>query len=312
MKEFTSEEYMLIDIANLAGMDKLLWGDRIQWAKDNWDIFSIKDADKPHQYAEAIKQYTGARKGKVWTKPIGLDATFSGVSIMAVLEHCIPSGIATNLCDSSWRYDVYTEVADEFGFTREEIKQPLMTTFYSSVATPKALLGDRYPEFMESVITKLPGAWDVMKSIEAMHDPDMAIVQWTLPDGHVAQVKHLAPVDHRIETDKMGSFTYRIYENLSTDNHRQLCPNVIQSLDAYIAREVVRKCNGKVLPIHDAFYALPKDLNAVRKAYVNALVKLAETDLTKMYEEIAGKKINWIKQDNDFVALLRNAEYALS
>lgn len=312
MKTFTSKEYMLIDIANLAGMDKLLWEDRIEWAKNNWSTFPASSADKPYQYQVAIDQFIGAMRGEQWTKPIGLDATMSGVSIMAVLEHCIASGTATNLCDPSQRYDIYTEVGDEFGFTREQIKRPLMTTFYSSVAQPKALLGDDYPRFLSAVTEKLPGAWDVLKSLEAMHDPDNPIVQWTLPDGHVAQIKHLMPMDHRIETENLGSFTYRVYENMPTDNYRQLAPNVIQSLDAYIAREVVRRVKGEVLPIHDAFYSLPKNMNAVRQAYIDSLVSLATTDLNPMFEEIAGVKVNWVKQDNNFVDLLKTAEYALS
>ena len=127
MRLFTSEEYMLIDISNLAGMDKLTWDQRIQWAKDNWETFPIELTDKPSQYHIAIRQYAGALNGETWTKPIGLDATMSGVSIMAVLEHCIASGIATNLCDPSKRYDIYTEVANEFGFSREQMKRPLMT-----------------------------------------------------------------------------------------------------------------------------------------------------------------------------------------
>lgn len=75
MKKYSSLDWIKIDIANLFGKDKLLWDERIQWTDDHFaDLETLTEqADKPYQYAEAVKQYLGVLNGEPWTKPIFLD-----------------------------------------------------------------------------------------------------------------------------------------------------------------------------------------------------------------------------------------------
>ena len=53
MKTYKSLDYLYIALANHFGKDKLSFEDRIQWAKENWNKVSPKDADEPAEFYHA-------------------------------------------------------------------------------------------------------------------------------------------------------------------------------------------------------------------------------------------------------------------
>lgn len=80
MQEFTPLQYLQIDIANLAGKDKLSWDDRLLWFKENENnlLSLVEKADKPHQFYAAVLNYPQVAAGAINYHPVALDATSSG------------------------------------------------------------------------------------------------------------------------------------------------------------------------------------------------------------------------------------------
>lgn len=85
MQEFSSLEYLMIDIANNFGLDKLPWIERIQWTKDNIqskaDIQKHMDkADSPAQFYAGANEYLKYLEDPEYESGYGvaLDATSSG------------------------------------------------------------------------------------------------------------------------------------------------------------------------------------------------------------------------------------------
>jgi len=129
MKQYNPLEYIMISAANAYGLDKESWDTRIDWFKDNWPIMNtmVRDASEPILMRKAMFAYEDA----VYDIPTGylmnLDATASGLQIMACLIGCEKTASAVNLIDTGKREDVYTEVANEMGKDRKTLKHPVMT-----------------------------------------------------------------------------------------------------------------------------------------------------------------------------------------
>lgn len=80
MELFTGYEYLLIDAANQAGHDKLLFDERIQWATDHLEDLEelAGEADEPALYMKAVQAIRKAQQGKPTGHMVGLDAVCSG------------------------------------------------------------------------------------------------------------------------------------------------------------------------------------------------------------------------------------------
>src|SRR5690606_20886908 len=68
---------------------------------------------------------------------------------------------------------------------------------------------------------------------------------WKLPDGFDAKVKVMVKETARIEVDELdhATFTYEYYVNEGERTGRANVANVIHSIDAFILRELLRRCN---------------------------------------------------------------------
>lgn len=71
MKEFTSLEYLQIDLANNFGLDKRTWDQRIQWATEHEDVLEtlIQEAEEPAMFQAALLAYRSAQKGSLLAIP---------------------------------------------------------------------------------------------------------------------------------------------------------------------------------------------------------------------------------------------------
>ena len=133
MREFTGKEYLMIDIANQAGLDKLTWDQRIEWVQDNENTLEeeAEYADNKPLYRKAVYAYRNM------DKPSGhimfLDATASGIQLMACLSGDKQTADLVNLIDPENRKDVYQLVADKmtsilgYAVPKSKAKKPLMT-----------------------------------------------------------------------------------------------------------------------------------------------------------------------------------------
>ena len=258
MNFYTGFEYLLIDAANNFGLDKLRFEDRIQWARDNLDHLEdlLDQAETKPLYLKAVMAIRKAQNREPTGHLVAMDATCSGVQIMSVLTGCIAGAKATGLVDPDRRADAYSDLNEcmngllggGFSVPRKDTKQALMTSCYGSKKVPKVLFGEGTEElnaFYEAVEIVAPGAWELLQDLLASWQPYALSHAWKLPDGFDAKVKVMVKQETRIEVDELdhATFTYEYYVNEGEKTGRANVANVIHSIDAFILRELLRRCN---------------------------------------------------------------------
>ena len=327
--EFANKEYvtkldnLYIAIAGHAGKDKLTWQERIDWVKSLNGDFSSVEWEEPMLGRKAVRALEDTLAGKPTGYMMGIDSTSSGIQLMAVLSGCKETARYTNLVDSSKRYDVYTEVLNVMNesldtnniVTRKACKRSLMTHYYNSKSTPKSLMNEQQLEvFYKSLEGMLPGAEDVMNVINSAWNYEGTEHSWTMPDGHKVIVPVVEPKDYIIEDSELGSIPFRCYEKTPSENFRSLSPNILHSIDAYVAREMIRRCDFQMVHIHDNFLCSPDHIQDMCRIYREILADIAQMDLLQhILREISGNhSYVYHKFSDDLHVDILNSSYALS
>ena len=258
MQFFTGFEYLLIDLANAYGHDKLLFDERIQWAKDNMDqLEALADqAETKPLYIKALMAIRKAQAGLPTGHMVGLDGCCSGIQVMSVLTGCVEGAKSTGLIIPNHRADAYTAttaimneiLGGALVVSRKDAKQSLMTTMYGSKKTPKDVFGEDTPElaaFYQATQIIAPGAWELLQDLLASWQPYALEHSWKMPDGYDVRIKVMTKKEARIEVDELdhASFTYEFYENEGQEKGLSNAANVTHSMDAYILRAMHRRCN---------------------------------------------------------------------
>lgn len=265
VKEFTGWEYLLIDAANQYGLDKATFEERIEWATAHLDELETM-GDKKGQwkekplYQKAVMAIRDAQTNKPTGHLVGLDAACSGMQIMSAMTGCQKGGLATGLVDPAVCADAYSicttvmnrllknTAASAVNIPRKSVKQAVMTYLYGSKKEPKKLFGedtDELKAFHLAVQEIAPGAVEALHAFVASWQPYSLSHDWELPDGYNAHVKVMETVAHRIELDELNgvSFTYQGKENIGCARAVKNAANIVHSVDAYVLRSLVRRCN---------------------------------------------------------------------
>jgi hypothetical protein len=271
MKLFTGYEYILIDIANNYGdLDKLLFEERIQWVKDNMaDLEALAEATKWKKrplYLKGVQALRKAQQGIPTGHLVGFDAINSGLQIMSALVGCETGAKATGLIDLNRRADAYKDITDHMvqllsrhiDDEREKVKTATIAASFGSRAAPRDLFGEDTIElqaFQQALFHTAPGACLLLQELLASWQPYALAHSWDLPDGYHAHVKVLQKIeDCRIEVDELGhsTFTYQYYVNEGEESGVKNAGNVVHSIDAYVLRCMVRRCNYNPEIVHMA------------------------------------------------------------
>ena len=80
MEKFSGKDYLMIDIANNFGLDKINWDARIDWVLRRVDKLEdfLKQADEPALFFAGVQAFRKAQAGEPSGYPISLDACSSG------------------------------------------------------------------------------------------------------------------------------------------------------------------------------------------------------------------------------------------
>lgn len=311
---------LYIAIANHAGKDKLTWQERYNWASQISKIDEIIWKE-PILGRKAIRALKEAKEGKPSGYTMNLDATSSGIQVMAVVSGCKKTAKLVNMMDPAIRYDLYTEVANLMNnklsgsVPRKIAKQVTMTHFYNSKATPKALLSEKELKVFYEIITGLlPGAEDVMDIINKCWNPNADHHTWIMPDGHVVYIPVIEAINGVYSDPDLGDIPLRWYHQAKSDNFRSLCPNVIHSIDGYVAREMIRRCDFQLSHVHDCFVFNPNHLQKVTTTYRKIMAEIAKSDiLQSILQQITGNNTLVVtKFSNDLDHDILNSNYMLS
>lgn len=291
MKRYSGYQWLLIDIANQYGHDKLLFEDRIKWTTEHInELESLAEgAESKPLYLKAVMALRKALQGIPTGHLVGVDATCSGIQIMSALTGCIAGATATGLVDPNVRADAYTSVTKLMqnalgtGFTvsRKNAKDALMTSFYGSKAKPKEIFGEDTPElnaFYAAAYQVAPGAWELLQDLLGSWKPFALSHSWKLPDGFDAKVKVMTRKEARVEIDELAhaSFTYEFYVNEGSAMGISLPANVVHSVDAYILRCIQRRCNYDLDAMKEASKILDIEVNRRSIGLVPSWVEVSE------------------------------------
>lgn len=254
MQKFTAKQYLKIDIANNFGLDKKTWSERLAWFDQNENNLAnlVSKAENPALFYAGIKALHAVQQGEAIGYPVSLDATSSGLQILAVLTGDTKAAALCNVVNTGKREDAYTGVysrmLDQIGETskidREDVKRSVMTALYGSKAVPKEVFGEGMllRVFERTMIEVAPAAWQLNQLMLDIWQPDALSNDWVLPDNFHVHVKVMAQRKEVIHwlNEPVDTF-YKV--NAPIEEGRSLGANMVHSIDGMMVREIVRRCD---------------------------------------------------------------------
>lgn len=293
MQTFTASEYLKIDIANAYGHDKWTWDKRIAWFDKNESRMHelLATAKEPAMFYAGCQAYVDALNGTPSGYMISLDATSSGLQLLALLTGCRKSAQICNVVPMRFdeeaeiqRCDGYTvlfeamleraknpELYDQEALgligedgsllapkvTRDDTKQAIMTALYSSKAQPKKIFGEggMLDVFYDTMNAEVPGAWELNEAMPAFWNPEALSHDWVLPDNFHVKVKVM---DHVTEVGHFLNTPYDVIRKVNepTKEGRSLGANTVHSIDGMVVREMGRRCDYDVLRVAEIWNLL--------------------------------------------------------
>lgn len=253
-QQFTGKQYLQMDIANHFGLDKEDWDVRLAWFDKNKDVLDglLKQAEVPAQYFAAVAAWHDVQAGKPIGYPIALDATASGMQILACLTGDRRAAQLCNVVNMGRRMDAYTEVykymlmkaGAQGRVTRDMVKTGVMTSLYNSEAEPKRVFGTGIllTKFYETMEEELPAVWELNQYYKAIWDCTRSTYEWVLPDNFHVVCKVTDYVNEKVLF--LGEhFDVVTKVHGPTAEGRSLSANTTHSIDGMIVREIGRRCN---------------------------------------------------------------------
>lgn len=263
MMRFIGIEYILIDVANTLGYDKLTWQERIgkatvlidsimdmngEYIKE--ELFKlVNSADEPAHCLSALMAYKDAIKYNPSGHLIGLDATASGPQILGIITEDINACKLTNTINTGKRVDMYKDIYEKvqarlgsnLNITRDQVKAAIMQRCYGGTATAKKHFGDYVDVFEEVMGEEMPGVWAFTQLALRIWDDSKTEYNWIMPDNFHVNME----VMDKVYTDfnyKGQDYTFIHNENQATKLGRALGANITHSIDGLINREMFSRC----------------------------------------------------------------------
>lgn len=279
---FTGREYLKIDIASNFGLDKVSWDERIAWFDQHQNELDdhLPSAKEPALYYAGVKAWREIQAGEPTGYLISLDATSSGMQLLAALTGDRSCAELCNVVDLGSREDAYTgiyqrmleQLGETAQITREDTKRAIMTAFYSSKAVPKEVFGEGalLDTFYDVLSEVAPAAWELNEAFLAMWDPEALSNDWVLPDNFHVHIKVMSPaVDTVHFLNGNYEVTYKV--NAPVEGGRSLGANTVHSIDGMVVREMTRRCDydpetvARVLTALDALEEAQGDKTAFQR-----------------------------------------------
>lgn len=271
-KEYSPLQYVAIDIANQMGYDKQTFESRISWVKTNRDkLESYQDqAEEPMLFKKAVNAFRQAEEGIPTGHVIGLDSASSGLQLMSAMMGCKAGMALTGLIMPNVRADAYSLITKAMNekvpveVTRKEAKDAVMKGLYGSTKVPKDIFGDLVPYFYETMHEQAPGAMQLLELLRQGWNPEVDRNTWALPDGYMAMVPITETVDKKVHIAQLRyTPVVRIQVIAPQERGLSLIANVIHSVDAYVLRSLVRRCNYSVRDVKHMIKLL-KEVQGIR------------------------------------------------
>ena len=335
-----AEGWLAFQCATTFGLDKSTMRERQEWVKDNLDritrvatdpirnLSDWADADEPWTFLAACDEYYHCviECDRSHTAlPVAVDATCSGLQILAGLAKDASSARLCNVLPSERPQDAYKVVAVEAEpkcpavirphMDRKTTKRTVMTVPYnakpfSNRSYIREALKDKGVEVEKDDLTAtvkavrnamdvvVPGPMAVMKWIES--EVSAAIkrgateLTWKSPSGFVVTQRLMKKEVKRIELELLGTVNLRVAVGdsgtVDIAHHKNAtAPNLIHSVDAALLHETAIRFRAPLALIHDSVLARAVDMgqlsDLVRQTYMQIF---AEREYLKEWAEQIG------------------------
>lgn len=319
-----AEGWLSFQVATTFGLDKAPMDERLEWVKNNHDLITKvatdpignlpdwEDVEEPWQFMASCHEFYHcciACDHQFTGLMVAVDATCSGLQILAGLAKDQSTASLVNVCPGDRPSDAYKAVAEEAKkylppemhpwLTRKTTKRTVMTIPYNATRSSswgyikEALIEqgfepekEQVSQVVEAVYMSMdaivPGPMRVMRWIKTHVGQYIRngadCVEWTTPSGFVVSQKRNKKEVESMKLQLMGSTKVAVTvgegDPCPTRHKSSTAPNLIHSLDASILHETFQKFDGPFTVIHDSVLCRATDMGTL-----NALVRETYTDI---------------------------------
>ncbi|MCK5848497.1 MAG: hypothetical protein KAH01_04810 [Caldisericia bacterium] len=150
-----------------------------------------------------------------------------------------------------------------------------------------------YDVFMQAVDDIVPGFSQIMEFVNGQWNKNWEVVTWKLPDDVLVQCKPTSSNWEDFRILDMFDVKAKVSGVRKEKFSLILFVGIIHSLDAYIARQVIERCNFDVLTIHDAFRCHPNNAHIMQQHYKEILADINNIELFQnILEQITGQQVS--------------------
>lgn len=267
-------------------------------------------ADSPFEMRNALEAYVKGDLNHV----VGLDAVNQALQLYGVLTGDLATSSLASLGINA-RTDAYQMLADELNdqigtnvFDRNNCKKALMITLYGStiaytkvleamklsdqtelaelIGLPKNSYSDDWFEsaFSSAMAKIAPKAVEAMEILQELNNPLIGTYTWVMPDGFKVKydVKSTQMVEIKATSRSGINFSYsashKVYAH--SEFNRGMSPNIIHSVDGYVARRMVEEMGDKFIStIHDQFNFKACDASYGQQKYLEIMCEILDSNL---------------------------------
>ena len=319
-----AEDWLAFQVATTYGKDKDTIRDRIAWTESNRSLITSiatnplgylhewEVADEPWTFLAACDEYYHciSKCDRHHTNlPVAVDATCSGLQILAGLARDASTAALVNVLPSEKPQDAYKVIAEQAKpnvpecirphMDRKTTKRTVMTVPYNAkpysnrgyirealkekgVEVEKDDLTATVKAVRDAINVVVPGPMKVMKWIEsevaAAIDRGASELQWVTPSGFVVTQKLMKKKVQEIELQLLGRCHIKVAtedgDKVDRAHHKNAtAPNLIHSLDASLLHLSALRFNAPISLIHDSVLCRATDMDTlsrlVRETYMH-------------------------------------------
>ena len=334
-------DWLKFHVATQYGLDKSPIKERILWVENNHtliekiatdpigNLHEWEVADEPWQFLAACEEYYACviSSSRCYTGlPIAVDATCSGLQILAGLARDASTAKLVNVIPSDKPQDAYKVIADASKpnipeclhdvWDRKCTKRTVMTVPYnakpfSNRGYIRDALAEKNVEVHKDVLTQVvaavrqamdevvPGPMAVMKWIEStvaeLIKSGATELTWTTPSGFTVTQRLMKPEVETLQLKLLGCLKKVVVAVGDSDevdllHHKNAtAPNLIHSLDASLLHISALRFDAPLALIHDSVLCRSSDMSILSAIVRETYMHLfAEHDYLNEWAEQVG------------------------
>tara|TARA_R100001463_G_scaffold132359_1_gene192970 strand:+ start:2217 stop:4553 length:2337 start_codon:yes stop_codon:yes gene_type:complete len=318
-----TEYWVNFQLATTYGLSKATMEERQAWVEPNLSLIKAcaedpignitiwEGAEEPFLFLAACEEYYAlfiAKTRKLTTLAIAVDATCSGLQVLAGMSHDRSTAELVNVLPGDKPSDAYKAVANkvnehipkEWGIemTRSRVKRVVMTIPYNArtksnrtyirealekegVTFEPAQLTEIVRLTRQAMEEIVPGPMQVMnwlnKEIGGAIRRGQPHIEWTTPSGFKVKQDLRKINTERVQAHLMGKIELMIGTSMGEPdrNHHKNAgaPNLIHSVDASILHIGLKDFSGPFTVIHDSVLCLANQMDEMNKSVRAAYAK---------------------------------------